>query len=344
MVENFHAIQLEIKLNRLITRLQASFFPAIRLSHALETLARTPFIWFEAACRDFGITRDADLFFSISQKSVFNSPLPPSHPDLATNLTDSQWNVLAPLLPPDPWTDHLSGQPPVIIAANRWGFSHYAYAGPDRDLLILKRYHQILDRCPVPSPSSLNTPDLGRVRRKGRPPASPRAILDAIIWKHATGHSWAELPAGFPNPRLCARYFRRLYRSGRWYTLVLALYNHFRRESSTRLRTFLANGTFTASPTQKIALNPRLRPDWENCTALLFMQLARSARARLQRGYKESHPLHRFYPDLKGAAPLSTGLPFGSVLPSHPSKPSPQRASCPAASRAKSCMEEMAKN
>lgn len=154
----------------------------------------------------------------------------------------------------------------------------------------------------------------GRCRR-GRPRTSPRLLLDAILWKIATGHSWDELPACFPPLRLCSNYYRRLYRSGRWVTLMLALYNHFCTESSTDILTFLKQGVFTTTPLQKITLNPQIRPTWENCTALLFMQLARSAWSHFQRNHKRSHPLYPLSPVFRGTAQLTTGLPPGFALP-----------------------------
>ncbi len=162
-------------------------------------------------------------------------------------------------------------------------------------------------------------PDMGV--RPGRPRTSPRLLLDAILWKMATGHTWSELPAGFPAPSLCSRYYRRLFRSGRWYTLILALYNHFRMESSVDLVTLVEKGTFTTTRNGKLALHPRVVPTWENCTALLFMQLARAAWSVKQRLRKQAQPFYPLYPLFKGFSPLTTGLPPGIPLPQPASKP-----------------------
>jgi transposase len=333
-------IEFLIKLNRLIARADASAFTALRLARGLESLARLPFIWFAGAYRDSGITRDADSFFPISQKSALNpesdykthrlsddqTSLLPNYP---TNLTDDQWSVLAPLIPPDPHLDWLTGEPPLIIAANRWGFTLYRYTGPAHDSLVLQKYHKILARCPGLSDPPLLSgerlgvlpPDMGVRSCPGHSRTSPRLLLDAILWKLTTGHAWSELPPGFPSMRLCRKYYRRLYLSGRWYTLMLALYNHFLQTSSVDFLTLLKSGAFVTTPSQKIALNPEIKPTWEHYTALLFMQLARSARSRLQRLYHQSHPLHRFSPDLKGTASLTTGLPPGVSLPVNSRKP-----------------------
>jgi hypothetical protein len=115
--------------------------------------------------------------------------------------------------------------------------------------------------------------------------------------------------------RMCRNYYTRLHLSGRWYTLMLALYNHFRSESATDCAAFLEQGLFTTTPGRKIALASRVVPTWENCTALLFMQLAASAWSALQRSNKQSHPLALFYPDFKGLSPLTTALPAHTPLP-----------------------------
>jgi hypothetical protein len=137
-------------------------------------------------------------------------------------------------------------------------------------------------------------------------------LLDAIFWKLATGQPWHALPFGFPPMPLCRKYYRRLFLSGRLYTLLLALYNHLRLEASIDIPGLLEAGVFTTTPSQKIALSPDASPTWENYTALLFMQLARSAYTRKQRQVKKANPLSTLLPDFKGTSALSTG-----ELPAH---------------------------
>ena len=109
--------------------------------------------------------------------------------------------------------------------------------------------------------------------------------------------------------RVCRKYYRRLFLSGRLYTLLLALYNHMRLEASTDLPSLLEAGVFTTTPGQKIALSPDAPPTWENYTALLFMQLARSAYTRLHRQHKQAHPISLpLLPVFQGTASLSTGV------------------------------------
>jgi transposase len=314
-------MQLELKLIMLSVRAKAQAIPAMLRARTLENLATDPFTYFENDYRDWGITRDADSFFPVSKLSARNSPSnAPDSPlqmrsiwggagggaEFATNLTDEQWAVLEPLIPPDPWLDWLTGEPPVIIAANRWNFTRYIPTGEFKDFAILQNYRQVLQRTPtLMAPAPLAS----TAKKRGRPcnSISPRALLNAIIWKLATAQNWDALPGDFPPMRLCRKYYRRLFLSGRFYTLMLALYNHMRLETDVDPWLLLQAGLFTTTPSQNIALSAQAESTWQNYTALLFMQLAREAYARLERNRKQAQPIYRILPVLKGDSKLSTG-------------------------------------
>jgi len=242
----------------------------------LRRIARHPMDWIRKGFKSWCITRDADSFLVDPENSALFSPLPPDHPRLATNLTDEQWSILRPLIPPDPFHDFVCGRPPVIIAANRWGFSSYTPGDELADLEVMDEHDRIRQRAP-----GLLGPSPVGVRPRKRL-YSPRALLDAVFWKLATGHAWGELPAGFPPMRTCRKYYRRLFLSGRLYTLLLALYNHMRLEMGLDTWTLYEGGLFTTTPNRRIALAPGSPPTTENCTALLFFQLARNAWTTLE--------------------------------------------------------------
>jgi len=325
-------IKFKLKMSRFVNHIASASIPIILRQRALETIAHDPFDFFERGYKDQGLGRDADSFFPVSKLSARNSPSSPFQRDgrseilpsplgggvgFATNLTDEQWAVLAPLIPPNPRGDWLTGQPPVIIAANRWGFTRYDPTGEFNDFVIMQNYHQVLQRFPA-----LMTPAQQPAKKRGRPrnqPISPRALLDAIFWKLATGHTWDALPLDFPPMRQCRKYYRRLFGSGRFYTLLLALYNHMRLEADTDPRFLLEAGVFTTTPGQNIALSPGALPTWQNYTALLFMQLAREAYSRFKRIQKQQNPLFPNFPVFKGDAQLSTGKIPGL----EPQKPAP---------------------
>jgi transposase len=322
----------------------AIFYDRLR-RQVLEVLAIDPLTVILIGFKNYGITRDADSFFPVSKLSARNSTdaslpspnvpiwrgagggveagsqveggVPPDHPSLATNLTDEQWAVLAPLIPPDPAMDWLTGEPPVIIAANRWRYTCYSHIGKFKDLAIIQEYNRVLQRCPaLLAPAS-------PAKKRGRPrnaPISPRVLLDAIIWKLATGNTWDALPLGFPPMRLCRKYYRRLFLSGRLYTLLLALYNHMRFEAFIDPYVLLKLGIFTITPGQNIALSPGVPPIWQVYTALLFMQLARDAFLRLERENEHASGIS-CPPFLKGFDQLSTGRFPDSGQPKTPPIP-----------------------
>lgn len=293
--------------------------PLILLHQGLQSIACDPWSYIESTFRAYGVERDADSFFSVSEKSARNlpesalfAPLPLDHPRYATNLTDEQWALLAPLIPPDPPSEWLHGRPPLIIAANRWGFSRYQPGSDFNDFMVLQEHDRIASCYPALQSTrkiSLNS------RKRGRPKnrISPRALLDAIIWKLATGHGWDALPLDFPPMRLTRKYYRRLFSSGRLYTILLTFYNYLRIERGVDIFACYEQGIFTTTPSQSIALAPDTPLTNSNCMALLYMQLAREAYTRLEREQKMKNPLYPLLPIFKGQSALNTAR-----LPSAP--------------------------
>ena len=328
--------RLQIRLFRFIDNVAKLTIPFVLRQRAMESIASDSLGFFKRDYMEYWcIGRDADSFFIVSQKSARNSnstpilglaspdlpnwsEVPANHPHLATNLTDEQWAVLAPLIPPDPWKDWLSGQPPVIIAANRWRLSNYSPTGDFNDFVVMQEHNEILQRFPA-----LQQPTYPEARKKrGRPrnpPVLPRAMLDAILWKLATGHTWDELPDGLPPSRLCRKYYRRLFLSGRLYTLLLALHNHMCLEAVIDPYQLLEEGVFTTTSSQSIALAPGVPQTWQNYTALLFMQLAREAYSRAEREAKRNNPYHPLLPLFKGEGQSSTAILPDIYTPQQPS-------------------------
>jgi transposase len=50
--------------------------------------------------------------------------------------------------------------------------------------------------------------------RGGRPSANVRLVLNGVIWKMSRGTSWYALPAHYPSPTTCGRYYRAWLNSG----------------------------------------------------------------------------------------------------------------------------------
>ena len=61
-------------------------------------------------------------------------------------LTDEQWAVLEPLLPLDPEPEYQDGDPPALIALNRWGFTE-EIPGELSSFIAIQEYRRIMDSC-----------------------------------------------------------------------------------------------------------------------------------------------------------------------------------------------------
>ena len=134
-----------------------------------------------------------------------------------------------------------------------------------------------------------------KTSRRGRPPANPRDLLGAIFWKLAHSARWQDLPAGSPSMITCRRFYRRLFVSGRLFTIYRRLYADFRRHCRLDLPSFVKKGAFYII-NRKVTLRPNLSETWILRTALLFLQLSYQVRRRVQNrrfnGYYflQSHP------------------------------------------------------
>ncbi len=124
--------------------------------------------------------------------------------------------------------------------------------------------------------------------RRGRPPADPHALLDAIFWKIAYHVRWQDLPPNSPPMLTCRRYYRRLFLSGRLFTLYTALYQDFLSRVNVDLAALVNQGCFTISGNTLI-LRTDLDETWQIRTALLFMQPAFQVSCRIIRKKKQQN-------------------------------------------------------
>ncbi len=238
----------------LLNRLRLRNYKAAEDRRMLEFVASHDIRLLELHFHDYGITRDADEFptTNTGSLSAAPSPLPPVRPlDLhdptaLTFLTPAQWTLLAPLLPPASVTE----------PGDRRERSRSVAAGP----------------MPVS-------------RGRGRAPSDPRALLDAVFWKLATGLPWSALPPFLPSAATCRRYYRRLWWSGRLMTVYAALFHHAR-EQGLHLFDLVEQSCFILEPRRRLALRPDLAVTWKHRTALLFMQLGAQVYRRRKREFQ----------------------------------------------------------
>jgi len=211
---------------------------------------------------DIGISRDADSFREKLEESDFNSPsfqepfltllYDPPYPFI----TPRQWRVLEPLLPPP--------QAGGASLADRRSPQQKSF---DASFCV---------ESPVAAIPS---------RRRGRPSADPRELLDAAFWKLAHHARWQDLPDYYPPMLTCRRYYRRLFLSGRLVTLYSALYQDLLTRGKADLPAFVEQGCFSITGNQ-VTLRSDLDENWRMRTALLFLQLGYQAVRRVTRECK----------------------------------------------------------
>lgn len=124
-------------------------------------------------------------------------------------------------------------------------------------------------------------PPREKTTRRGRPPADPRELLGAIFWKFAHAARWQDLPAGCPPMLTCRRYYRRLFLSGRLFTIYRRLYTDFLQHSGLDLPALVKKGVFFII-NQKVTFRSGLPETWYLRTALLFLQLAYQVYRRME--------------------------------------------------------------
>jgi len=123
--------------------------------------------------------------------------------------------------------------------------------------------------------------------KSGRPPQSPRDVLNGILWILRTGAQWADMPARYPPKSTCHRYFQHWNKSGVFAKILTALAQDLKKRGGIDLREGFIDGTF--APAKKGAMvwarpkgakEPKL---WALRTLSVFLSpLARQVPARMK--------------------------------------------------------------
>ena len=133
------------------------------------------------------------------------------------DLTDEQWEILEPLIPPTKW------QP----------------GGP------------------------------------GRPPKSPRQVLNGILWILRTGAQWQDMPNRYPPYQTCHRRFQQWQEDGTFREILAALAKDLRERGGIEDIEAFIDGSYVGAKKGDLpsgSLVPvRRRRSWRLQTALVFL-------------------------------------------------------------------------
>jgi transposase len=128
----------------------------------------------------------------------------------------------------------------------------------------------------------------------GRPPADPRLILDAYLWRQLNSRPWRALPAEYPAFQVCHRTTQKWLKSGLLRLVLQQLDNDLRTRGHLDLRTCFADAaliTYTLPDGVKVILPaPQFKDQWQYITAMLFIAPAWHA---LHTSFRGSGPLER---------------------------------------------------
>ena len=87
-------------------------------------------------------------------------------------------------------------------------------------------------------------PRMPRTARGGRPWASPRSVVDGILWVLKTGARWRDLPAEYPSPATCWRRLKRWDEDGTWLRVWRAIIAELDERGRLQWETAFIDGTF----------------------------------------------------------------------------------------------------
>ena len=116
---------------------------------------------------------------------------------------------------------------------------------------------------------------LRRKDGKGRPPTSPRPILDAILWILRTGAPWTDLPSRYPPFQTAHRWFQKWTREGTIDAIMKALAEDMADRGKLNVEEAFIDGTFAsakkgATKSAKPSAE-RVPRSWLSQTAMVFL-------------------------------------------------------------------------
>jgi transposase len=138
-------------------------------------------------------------------------------------------------------------------------------------LLTAEQWQLLLPHLPHAAASSGSPPS------RGRPHADDRLVLEAILWKFATGTPWYDLPDRYPPYQTCYLRYRQWRRTGLFARLVAILAEDLRTRGGVDFTQAIASGDILLSRQDyrwQITCSERLRGTWQLATLYILLGLA----------------------------------------------------------------------
>src|SRR5579863_353146 len=118
-------------------------------------------------------------------------------------------------------------------------------------------------------------PKLRKSRRRGRPRAKDRKVLEGILWILRSGARWQDSPDEFPSPATCWRRLRDWEERGVWLNIWRAFLSELNERQQLKWSESFLDGSF--APAKKGAAESekpsgaRGRSGWWWSTAAVFL-------------------------------------------------------------------------
>lgn len=109
----------------------------------------------------------------------------------------------------------------------------------------------------------------------GRPPKSPRQVLDGILWILRTGAQWHDMPNRYPPYQTCHRRFQQWQEDGTFRGILAALAKDLRERGGIDDIEAYIDGSYVGAkkgdPPSESAVPAMRRRSWRLQTALVFL-------------------------------------------------------------------------
>lgn len=120
--------------------------------------------------------------------------------------------------------------------------------------------------------------EITQERKRGRPFAPAREILDGVLWVMRTGAPWSDMPRRYPPFQTCHRRFQGWIREGVMPRILAKLREDLAKRGGIEDIEAFIDGTYVPAkkgdPVWDVAGRVRLPRSWRSQTAMVFRSLS----------------------------------------------------------------------